>query len=91
MSAAERLAGMLARFILEPDEARAAELCREYGRAATAAAAEAWGERLQAAEALLDAAESALDRAAMVRGRERQRHIRLAALLIDAAQARPAG
>ena len=89
-SAPERLIALFARCALEPDPERARRLAEQYAEAFVEACTTAWGARLAAGTAILDAAEQLLDEAAMASDpRERQYLIRLADVLITSATARP--
>jgi hypothetical protein len=72
----------------EPDPARGRQLAEQYATAFNDACSEAWGQRIAASRALLDQAESLLDRAALAAGAERERLVELASLCMDAAKVR---
>jgi hypothetical protein len=81
------LASLFARAIVEPDDERADRLMREYNEAFVLAVRESWGERLRAADALLDQAEAALNAAeATTDSDERHRQLRLFELLMASAR-----
>jgi hypothetical protein len=81
-----RALAALAGACLESDDVKAAVLCEAAGHAFVDCVREQWGERLRAADALLDAAGIALDRAeASANPRERRRQLELFELCMAAA------
>jgi hypothetical protein len=86
-----RALAALARACLESDNVKAAALCEAAGHAFVDCVREQWGERLRAADVLLDAAAAALDRGEAARDPdERRRQLQLFELCMSAAGAEPA-
>jgi hypothetical protein len=84
----EHVANLYVAGMLEPDEAQAVKLLEEAGKVFVAAVRAEWGRKLDAAQALLAAAERVIDEGeASIDPVQRERARRLADVLMDTAMA----